>query len=184
MLEDLGVQLVRNDLFLCHYEDFASWAAGRKKLTMEDFYLWQRQRLGVLMDHGAGGPEPVGGQWNFDNDNREPPPRDGRSWPPITMFELDEIDHSVLDRLPATTFGADPDGTWPVTRSQALTRVEEFVDRGLAAFGPHEDAMLVGEWKMAHSALASSMNLGLVHPSEIVDAAEFAASRRQSSTPK
>ncbi len=176
-LERLGVELVRNDLFLCHYEDFARWAAGRKRLRMEDFYRWQRQRLGVLIDQDVGGPEPVGGRWNFDHDNREPPPRDGRAWPPIERFELDEIDHAVLERLPANTFGAGPDGTWPVTRLQSLTRLREFIDHGLAAFGPHEDAMLADDWKMAHSVLASSMNLGLLHPTEIVEAAQSAYRR-------
>jgi deoxyribodipyrimidine photolyase-related protein len=177
VLDRLGVEMVRNDLFLCHYDDFAAWAAGRRRLTMEDFYRWQRLRLGVLIDDGVDGPAPVGGQWNFDHDNREPPPRDGREWPDIERFELDEIDQAVLDRMPATTFGADPDGTWPVTRGQALTRLSEFVEHGLARFGPHEDAMLAAEWKLAHSVLSSSMNVGLLHPAEIVAAAESAFRR-------
>ncbi|MEP7055653.1 MAG: cryptochrome/photolyase family protein [Actinomycetota bacterium] len=177
LLERLGVEVGRNDLFLCHYDEFAGWAAGRKRLTMEDFYRWQRQRLGVLMDDGAAGLGPVGGQWNFDHDNREPPPRDGRAWPSIERFELDDIDRAVLDRVPAATFGADPDGTWPVSRWQALVRLTEFIDRGLPLFGPHEDAMLAAEWKLAHSALSSSMNLGLLHPAEIVAAAEAAYRR-------
>jgi deoxyribodipyrimidine photolyase-related protein len=174
VLERLGVELVRNDQFLCHFDDFAKWARGRKRLTMEDFYRWQRQRLHVLIDDGIDGDEPVGGRWNLDHDNREPPPRDGRAWPPITRFELDVLDRAVLDRLPTTTFGADPDGTWPVTRAQALTRLHEFVDHGLARFGPHEDAMLNGEWKMAHSVLSSSMNIGLLHPAEVVEIVEAA----------
>jgi deoxyribodipyrimidine photolyase-related protein len=37
--------------------------------------------------------------------------------------------------------------------------------------------MLAGEWKMAHSVLASSMNIGLLHPGEIVAAAETAYRR-------
>jgi len=174
MLDRLGVELVRTDRFLCHFDEFAGWAAGRRQLRMEDFYRWQRLRLGVLMETGPSGPEPVGGQWNFDHDNREPPPRDGRSWPPITRFELDDVDRAVLDRLPAATHGADPDGTWPVTRAQALIRLGEFVDHGLSPFGPHEDAMLAGEWKLAHSVLSSSLNLGLLHPREVVAAAEEA----------
>ena len=177
LLERLGVELVRNDLFLCHYDEFAGWAAGRKRLTMEDFYRWQRQRLGVLIDDGVGGREPVGGRWNFDHDNREPPPRDGRAWPQIERFELDDIDRAVLDRLPTSTFGADPDGVWPVSRTQALIRLRGFIDHGLALFGPHEDAMLAAEWKLAHSALSSSLNLGLLHPAEIVEAAESAYRR-------
>ncbi|MEP7112055.1 MAG: cryptochrome/photolyase family protein [Ilumatobacteraceae bacterium] len=177
MLERRGVELVRNDLFLCHYDDFARWATGRKRLTMEDFYRWQRRRLGVLIEHGLGGPEPVGGQWNFDHENREPPPRDGRAWPPIQRFDLDDIDRAALARLPTSTFGADPDGTWPVTRTQALIRLRGFIDHGLALFGPHEDAMLAAEWKLAHSVLSSSMNIGLLHPAEVVEAAESAFRR-------
>jgi deoxyribodipyrimidine photolyase-related protein len=176
-LERSGVELVGNGQFLCHRDEFAAWAAGRRRLTMEDFYRWQRQRLGVLMDKNAGNPQPTGGQWNFDHENREPPPRDARPWPSIERFALDAIDRQVIERLPATTFGADPDGTWPVTRAQALVRLGEFIDHGLARFGPHEDAMLTSEWKLAHSVLSSSMNLGLLHPAEVVAAAEAAYRR-------
>ncbi len=174
LLTRLDVELVRSGRFLCHYDDFAEWAGDRRQLKMEDFYRWQRTRLDVLMDPGPGGPEPVGGQWNFDHDNREPPPKDGRSWPAITRFELDDIDRQVIERLPDDVVGAEPDGTWPVTREQALVRLEEFVATGLAPFGPHEDAMLAAEWKLAHSVLSSSMNLGLLHPLEVVEAAEAA----------
>lgn len=170
LLDRLGVQTVRNDQFLCHYDDFAAWADGRDSFKMEDFYRWQRRRLDVLMEDGADGPEPAGGQWNFDHDNRERPPKDGRAWPEITRFDLDDIDREVIEGLPDTCWGAAPDGTWPVTRRQALTRLDEFVATGLAPFGPHEDAMLADEWKLAHSVLSSSMNLGLLHPGEVVEA--------------
>ena len=173
-LQRLGVELVRSEHFLCHYDEFADWAEGRKQLKMEDFYRWQRTRLDVLMETGPDGTEPVGGRWNFDGDNRQPPPSDGRAWPEITRFELDEIDRDVIARLPVTTYGADPDGTWPVTRAQALIRLDEFVTTGLAPFGAHEDAMLADEWKLAHSVLSSSINLGLLHPREVLEAAEAA----------
>ena len=173
-LERWGVELVRNDRFLCHPTEFAEWASGRNRLTMEDFYRWQRRRLGVLMEPGPSGPEPVGGQWNFDHDNREPPPSDGRTWPAARRFELDAIDRGVMERLPEHVVGAEPDGTWPVTRAQALFRLAEFIETGLSHFGPHEDAMLAAEWKLAHSVLASSMNIGLLHPREVAQAAEAA----------
>ena len=38
---------------------------------MEDFYRDQRRRFDVLMD----GDRPVGNRWNYDEDNREPPPK-------------------------------------------------------------------------------------------------------------
>ncbi len=171
MLDRLGVDTVANDQFMCSADEFASWAEGRKSFKMEDFYRWQRTRLDVLMEPDG---QPAGGRWNFDHDNREPPPTDGRAWPPITEFELDAIDDEVIEsgeNGPSPLWGAAPRGTWPVTRAQALERLQEFIDEGLAPFGAHEDAMLEREWKLAHSVLASSMNIGLLHPSEIVEAA-------------
>ena len=171
------VQTIRNEQFFCHPDEFTSWAASRKGFKMEDFYRWQRERFGVLMDGGA----PVGGRWNFDHDNREKPPKDGRSWPAITRFDIDEIDTEVInvvEALDGDVWGSGPDGTWPVTRDQALIRMEEFIAYGLEPFGPHEDAMLAAEWKLAHSVLSSCMNLGLLHPTEVVDAAEAAFRER------
>jgi len=170
MLARCGVTIDRNTQFLCHYQDFADWASDRKSFKMEDFYRWQRRRLETLMD----GDEPVEGQWNFDHDNRERPPRDGRSWPSITSFELDAIDQEVIAEFGDNVWGDEPAGTWPVTREQALVRLDDFIANGLAPFGAHEDAMLQAEWKLAHSALACSMNLGLLEPHEIVVAAEQA----------
>jgi deoxyribodipyrimidine photolyase-related protein len=54
--------------------EFAAYAKGRKALRMEYFYREQRQRHRVLMQpraDGRPGAEPIGGQWNFDADNRE-----------------------------------------------------------------------------------------------------------------
>jgi deoxyribodipyrimidine photolyase-related protein len=71
VLTSLDVDLFPNDNFLTTAEQFSQWKSGYKSLTMEYFYRWQRKRLNILMD----GNDPVGGQWNFDEDNRLPPPR-------------------------------------------------------------------------------------------------------------
>ncbi len=177
-LEALGIELVRNRFFLTTADEFVGWASERASVRMEDFYRWQRRRLDVLMD----GDEPVGGRWNFDADNREPPPKDGRAWPEITRFGLDAIDEQVVADLDADAaldlWGAPPSGWWPVTREQALVRLGEFIEHALPVFGAHEDAMLHAEWKLAHSTLSSSLNLGLLHPGEVAHAAEDAYRRR------
>ena len=173
MLRELEVEIVANDQFLCGAEEFAAWAGTRKSLKMEDFYRWQRTRLDVLMD----GDEPVGGKWNFDSENREPPPKDGRSWPSPMVDPLDGIDARVIAdiaRRAPHSFGAAPEGLWATTRAGALARLQQFIDEVLPLFGPHEDAVLSSEWKMAHSALSPYLNIGLLHPSEVVDAAHSA----------
>ncbi len=171
MLIDLGVELVRSDQFLCHRDDFASFASGRKSLKMEDFYRWQRRQLGYLMD----GDEPAEGRWNFDEDNREPPPKTGHDrWATPPIDQLDDLDRSVLARLPASCWGADPDGTWATDRAGALRRLDHFITSLLPVFGPHEDAMLADNWHLAHSLLSPYLNLGLLLPAEVCDAAETA----------
>ncbi|MEY2755870.1 MAG: hypothetical protein RJB65_2228 [Actinomycetota bacterium] len=171
MLLAHGVELVRTNQFLCHPDEFAEWAGDRKMLRMEDFYRWQRRRLGVLMD----GDEPAGGRWNFDEENRQPPPKDGRNhWPVPERFDLDDLDAKVVERLRPMTWGDAPTGWWPTSREQALARLDHFVTHSLPVFGPHEDAMTTGSWHLAHSLLAAPLNLGLLSPLEVVSAAEAA----------
>jgi deoxyribodipyrimidine photolyase-related protein len=173
LLHRLDVEVVRSDQFLCHYEDFATWAAERRSVKMEDFYRWQRRRLGYLMDDGA----PAGGRWNFDADNRERPPKDGRAWPEPVRTPLDDLDRAVLADLPSSCWGRDPDGTWATSRAEALRRLDHVITEVLPVFGPHEDAMLTTSWHLAHTLLSPYLNLGLLLPGEVCDAAEAAFRR-------
>ena len=138
---------------------------------MEDFYRWQRKRLGYLMD----GDKPVGGEWNFDKDNREPPPRtDTNRWPQPLVTPLDNVDNEVLASLPSSCWGAPPTGLWATSRKHALQRLDHFITQVLPSFGPHEDAMLSDNWHLAHSLLSPYLNNGLLLPAELCDAAEAA----------
>lgn len=168
-LRSAGVELVRSNQFLCHRDDFAAWAAERDNVRMEDFYRWQRARLGYLMD----GERPVSGRWNHDADNREPPPPDGR-WPEPQTSRLDRLDHDVLADLPDRAWGAGPVGWWATSRRAALARLDHFVDDVLPGFGPHEDAMTTQSWHLAHSLLSPYLNIGLLMPDEVCDRVEAA----------
>ena len=168
LLGSLGIEQVRSDQFLCHPDDFAGFARGRKSLKMEDFYRWQRLRTGWLMD----GTEPVGGRWNYDDENRLPPPKDGHDrWPVPEPTALDDLDHRVLGDLPGNVWGERPTGLWATDREGALQRLSMFIDRVLPMFGEHEDAMLDSNWHLAHSLLSPYLNNGLLLPGEVVDAA-------------
>ena len=167
LCDRLGVRQVRSDQFLCHPEDFARWADGRTSLRMEDFYRWQRQRLGYLMD----GEQPVEGRWNFDQENRQPPPEDPSIFSQPRQAALDEVDEEVLASLPDAP-GKRPIGLWATTRAEALRRLEHFLDHELPRFGPYEDAMTRRSWALAHSMLSPYLNLGLLLPGEICDAVE------------
>ena len=172
LVDDLDVEVVDNDHFLCHWREFDTWAEGRTRLKMEDFYRLRRQQTGYLMD----GDEPAGGRWNHDHLNREPPAREMvDAAPDPVISRLDEIDRDTLDNwLPDGLYGAPPDGTWATTRRRALARLRRFVDEALPAFGDHQDAMVAGAWSLNHALLSHALNLGLLHPGEVCDAVEAA----------
>jgi deoxyribodipyrimidine photolyase-related protein len=169
--EHAHLEVVDNDHFLCHWREFDRWADTRRTLKMEDFYRWRRQTTGLLMD----GDQPAGGRWNFDHDNREPPTDDlAASAPAPVVSQLDDLDRDTLSWLPDGLPGAPPDGTWATTRRRALARLRRFVDDALPAFGTHQDAMVEGAWSLNHSLLSHALNLGLLHPREVLEAVEDA----------
>jgi deoxyribodipyrimidine photolyase-related protein len=162
MLTNAGVQFVENDFFLTPRELFRCWADDQKSYLMENFYRKQRVRLNVLMD----GKEPIGGQWNFDKDNRLPPPK-GYEWPGYFQHEPDEIDLEVAAEL-----GITPPTEWATIREGALRQMEYFFQNHFAEFGPYEDAMTTENWALHHSLLSPYINNGLLHPAEVIEAAK------------
>ncbi|MES2976188.1 MAG: cryptochrome/photolyase family protein [Pseudomonadota bacterium] len=166
---------IRDDThFLTTVRDFAAHAKGRKQLRLEYFYRELRQRTGILMEAG----KPVGGQWNFDTDNRGAFPAGGpNDVPPPSRFAPDGITREVM-ALVNREFPQNP-GTlesfaWPVTRTQALQTLNDFIKHRLPLFGQYQDAMWNGEVWLYHSHIASAMNLKLLHPREVAAAAEAA----------
>lgn len=170
LLEELQekITLIPNDFFLTNKADFISWASAQKSLLMENFYRTQRKRLNILMD----GDKPTGGNWNFDKENRLPPPKNYK-YPPYLKHEMDEIDLQVLAELKDSKlnlWGDDPDGTWGTTKVAAIKQLEHFLALHFANFGPYEDAMVNENWAFHHSLLSPYMNIGLLHAEEILAA--------------
>ena len=163
-LKEFGVQFVPNDFFLTPRPLFAQWADGQKSYLMENFYRLQRTRLDVLMEKG----KPVGGAWNFDKENRLPPPKN-YTWPAYLQHTRDQIDKEVAEEI-----GYTPDTTWATTRKGALAQLKNFIDNHFAQFGPYEDAMALDNWALHHSLLSPYLNNGLLHAQEVIDAAEAA----------
>ena len=177
-LERCDVRITPNEQFLCDADTFAGWAGSKTdrgaRLRMEDFYRWQRQRLDVLLEPDG---EPTGGRWNFDAENREPPPKDGRLWPEPEQFEPDSRDEIIsarIDELCPRAFGSAWTGLWPTTTDEAERRLDRVIQQVLPRFGPHEDAMLHDNWHLAHTLLSSSLNVGLLHPRTVIDRTEAA----------
>ena len=160
-LEKYGVSFLDNDFFLTPRPLFAQWASEQKSYLMENFYRKQRTRLNILMQ----GKNPVGGAWNFDKENRLPPPKKYEG-PVYLEHKRDEIDLAVAKELDHT-----PTTTWATTRKGALAQLTNFIDNHFGEFGPLEDAMTTDNWALHHSLLSPYLNNGLLHPTEVIHAA-------------
>ena len=170
--------------FLCSLEDFEHWAnrgaqqgKAAQSLRMEFFYRWMRRRTGVLMDED----QPVGGQWNFDAENRSgfgasgPP-----AVPPPQRFVPDGITRAVMadvEKFFPEHPGSLSDFAWPVTEQEARLALADFVVHRLPAFGRWQDAMWRDEPFLWHSLISAAMNLKLLDPREVISAAEDALAR-------
>ena len=169
---------VRDDRhFFSTVRDFAAHAQGRKQLRLEYWYRELRKKTGVLMT-GTKRDQPEGGAWNFDSDNRSAFDSQGPlDVPPPTRFAPDATTQEVID-LVVERFADHPGSLerfdWPVTRPQALDVLSEFVAQRLPRFGRYQDAMWSGHPWLYHSHVSVALNLKLLNPREVVEAAEDA----------
>ena len=167
-----GIELRDDHHFLCSRQTFGAFAAKHPGLILENFYRFMRRELGILMDADG---EPRGGAWNFDKDNRA---SFGRKGPPLIprppSFPPDELTRKVL-ALVAREFPDAPGRLdafdLPVTRAQALEELDDFVRHRLPDFGRYQDAMVSDQPLLFHSRLSGSLNLHLLRPREVIDAA-------------
>ena len=167
-LEKIGVQILPNDFFLTPREVFIDWARSQKSLKMENFYRFQRERLNILIKDG----KPVGGKWNFDEENRLSPPKSGHLWPTYPEHFRDAIDVAVIEEISSLDLvGSISDTTWGTTRAAALDQLNRFLNESFRDFGPYEDAMTTESWALNHSLLSTYMNVGLISAEEIVEEA-------------
>ena len=160
-LKEFGATFIPNDFFLTPRPLFEDWAGSQKSFLMENFYRLQRSRLNILIEKG----KPTGGAWNFDKENRLPPPKKYEG-PAYLEHERDQIDLEVAKEL-----GHTPTTTWATTRLGALAQLKNFVDNHFAEFGPLEDAMTTDNWALHHSLLSPYLNNGLLHAEEVIAAA-------------
>lgn len=168
----VAVDILPDDRFLCSLDAFSNWSKTRKQLRMEYFYRQMRKKYSILMQ----GDEPEGGQWNYDFKNRKFP-KEALNIPKPYHNVSDAITRDVLKLVSKhfqDHFGDLEPFYFAVTRTQALSALDQFIEQRLAYFGDYQDAMIQGEPWMYHSHLSFYLNCGLLLPLECVKAVENA----------
>jgi deoxyribodipyrimidine photolyase-related protein len=137
---------------------------------MEYFYRDMRRMTGILMEAG----KPVGGEWNYDKDNRKPLPK-SLPLPNVLQCEPDTLTMEVIEYVNehfAGHMGSTDGFAMAVTEDDALMLADDFFAHRLAQFGPYEDAMKYGQDIIFHSGLSAYINLGLLDPLDLCRRAE------------
>tara|TARA_Y100001968_G_scaffold327036_1_gene371265 strand:- start:194 stop:1726 length:1533 start_codon:yes stop_codon:yes gene_type:complete len=168
----IPVEICDDDRFIATLEQFSEWADGRKQWRMEYFYREMRKLTGLLME----GDKPIGGKWNYDQDNRKSLPADVSPPKPYTVSP-DDITSEVIELVEAefeNHMGEAKDFNYAVTRDEALKVLDQFIDQRFNQFGDYQDAMREGNVWLFHSHLSYYLNCGLLLPMEVMKAAEQA----------
>ncbi|EAR60725.1 hypothetical protein MED92_13658 [Neptuniibacter caesariensis] len=168
----LSLQVLPDNHFMTEPGEFQHWLKDKKQPRMEYWYRYLRKKHNILINDFG---KPEGEKWNFDASNRRPfgkkgPPTPGNH-PDITpdnmtLEVIDEINTLIPD-LPGSLNSFE----WPVCRKQALSLLDSFISDRLPLFGDFQDAMWQQEPFLNHSWLSSSLNLKLLHPWEVIEAA-------------
>ena len=164
--------MVDSEHFLTTRHQAADIFAARKQWLMEHFYRQMRVQHQVLME----GSKPVGGQWNYDHDNRKA----WRGTPAEPVDRRPLHDHSALwQEIVAAgvqSFGEphEKQSRWALNREEALEQLTIFIDFCLPHFGDFQDAMSTKAWRLFHSLLSFALNVKMLSPLEVIQRAEEA----------
>lgn len=178
ILEDLKssisipLTIKEDNRFLVAFEEFSAWALTRRELRMEYFYRRMREKYNILMK----GKDPVGGQWNFDVENRKVP-KGKYSIPKTYTSQPDAITQEVItlvERNFPNHFGNIVPFHFAINAEQAIQAFERFIAERLKFFGDYQDAMIECEPWMYHSHISFYINIGLLDPLECIKKIEKA----------
>jgi deoxyribodipyrimidine photolyase-related protein len=174
----IPVNALDTEHFLTDRQELEEFFAGKKRYLMESFYRWMRKRCNIMMDN----EQPVGGQWNYDQKNRQAYD-DKVPIPKPLLFDNDVSDiYKTIRKKKVQTFGEiEPEKLiWSVTRAQALKLLKAFLKDGLPAFGTYQDAMTLKSWFLFHARISFALNTKLLHPLEVIKASVNAWEKKKS----
>lgn len=166
-------------LFINTKEDLKPYFGIREKYFQTDFYIQQRKNLGILMDKQG---RPVGGKWSFDAENRLKYPKGKKppkvQFPVANNFYKEAVEY-VNKQYPDNYGIISEEIIYPVTHEQSEAWLWQFLEQRFSEFGEFEDAMVDKEHFLHHSILSPLINIGLLLPMQVVDAAIYYAEKNK-----
>jgi deoxyribodipyrimidine photolyase-related protein len=166
----IAVDVHESPGFLNASEEIMRKLSSRKRYFQTDFYISERKSRGILLAPDGG---PKDGKWSFDTENRKRVPK-GLQIPAIkpplrNKYTLEAIE-SIEREFPGNP-GSIDSFNWAVTRTDAQEMLKAFLAERFELFGDYEDAIIRDEHFLFHSVLSPYLNVGLLTPAEVIEAA-------------
>lgn len=160
-----AIEFLPSPNFYLKEQEVRQYFAERHKHSFDEFYQWQRERFNVLIEDF----KPVGGAWMLKANPAKP---EGQL-PSFAAFGdnkwVQEAMEFVQKHFPDNP--GTPDCIWPTSHDEASKWLHDFVLHRLDGFGTADGRIDSDAPWLYHSALSSSLNLGLLSPRQVVDAA-------------
>jgi deoxyribodipyrimidine photolyase-related protein len=167
-INNLKITFYKSPMFLESREEFKKYANEKNSFSHANFYKSIRKKLNILIDKNQ---MPIGGKWSFDEENRKKISKNiqlPEKFKNSKSKYVKEITSLINDNFSEHP-GAISEVWMPLTRQQALKNLDNFISQKFENFGSYEDAILIEDNFLFHSALSPSLNLGLITPKEIIN---------------
>ncbi len=155
--------------FICSNHDLKVFFGEKEHFSMAQFYAYQRKRLGILME----GQSPVGGKYSFDTENRKKMPKNLSIPPtfrPTKVSHREKIIAEIESEFPHAIGEAVP-FLYPSTHEEAQQALKIFLETKFELYGFYQDAIQKEDSFLFHSVLSPLLNIGLLTPQEVIQAA-------------
>ena len=153
---------VENPGFLLTAENCAEfYRQVNKRMVFNNFYIWGKNKIKLFPELRS-----------LDKQNRNV--FNGRAPKKVIRVskktaEIKQAIDYVNKKFPKNIGTAD-NFNYPTTRAAALKRLRSFIKTKFNRFGPYQDFVNRDDNIMFHSVLSSSLNIGLICPSDIIRA--------------
>lgn len=164
-----NITFLANPNFYLKEQEVRGYFTDHKTPNFADFYQWQRERFNVLIGDNY---KPVGGKWSYDSHG----PKKLSTDTILPSFGVFGDNKFVQDSIKWVNehFPDNPGSTdfiWPTNHQEARAWLDDFVETRLDEFAKYQYTIDPRSPWLYHSLLASSLNIGLLRPQEIVQAA-------------
>ncbi len=156
--------------FICTEQEIRKYFKTQKKLLQTNFYRQQRKKFNILMNSDG---SYVGGKLTYDALNRKKLPSNLVP-PQIIRFEPDHYKtqaRAYVEKLFPDNPGSTDSFFYAINHQEAQASLQDFLEHRFANFGPYEDAIHSEYTFMYHAVLSPMLNVGLLTPKQIIDAA-------------